>query len=142
MNRNIYNAIDLAIYIINKCIDDKETINNLQLQAILYYIQKEYLQKYDRPIFYDVIEAWKFGPVVPNVFYKYCGFGATPISWELDKFNIEYEDKEIIDFIIESKRKLYPWQLFDKITSPNSPWDLIYNKEKGNEREIPIYLIK
>ena len=75
----MYTAIDLSKYIVLKCIQDEHPISNLQLQKILYYIQKDFLSR-DDLAFSDSIEAWQFGPVVPNVYYYYCGYGAMPIS--------------------------------------------------------------
>lgn len=45
-----------------------------------YTIFKEISYESEKPAFPDAIEAWQFGPVVPNVYYYYCGFGAMPIS--------------------------------------------------------------
>ena len=70
----MYKAIDVAKYIVNKCIDDGYPISNLQLQKILYFIQRYYLQKDDQ-LFDDDFEAWQFGPVIPAVYYKFCGQG-------------------------------------------------------------------
>jgi uncharacterized phage-associated protein len=46
-------------------------ISNLKLQKLLYYIQGWSLAIHDRPAFYETIEAWVHGPVVPNAFYAY-----------------------------------------------------------------------
>lgn len=35
----MYSAVDLAKYIINKCVKDEVPISNIQLQMILYCIQ-------------------------------------------------------------------------------------------------------
>ena len=40
----MYSAVDLAKYIINKCVKDEVPISNIQLQMILYCIQKEFLK--------------------------------------------------------------------------------------------------
>ena len=72
-------AVDLSKYIVTKCAVDDCPISNLQLQKILYYIQKYFL-KHDSIAFYDDIEAWQFGPVVPSSYYRFCGFGAMPID--------------------------------------------------------------
>jgi uncharacterized phage-associated protein len=48
------------------CGTDQHPISNLQLQKILYYIQKTFLEN-GMVAFDDEIEAWKFGPVVPAV---------------------------------------------------------------------------
>ena len=70
-----YQATDIAKYIINKCTIEKHAISNLQLQEILYYIQKKFLE-IELKAFEDDFEVWPSGPVIPEVYYIYCGFGA------------------------------------------------------------------
>lgn len=137
----MYKALDLAKYIVYKCIKDNHPITNLQLQKILYYIQKDFL-KNDKFAFFDDIEAWQFGPVVPNVYYYYCGYGAMPISFAHENYEIYPNDKECIDSIIENKRILDPWIMVAETHKANGAWDRIYNKGKGNHHVIPTDLIK
>lgn len=137
----MYSAIDLSKYIVSKCIADRQPISNLQLQKILYYIQKKFLET-DRIAFGDNIEAWQFGPVVPNVYYYYCGYGAMPISFEYEAPNIEQSDKDIIDNIIVEKRVLPPWTLVNETHKKNGAWDIIYKDGSGNHKVIPTKLIK
>ena len=56
----MYTAIDLSKYIVSKCIRERQPVSNLQLQKILYYIQKDYLSRGDIA-FSDDIEAWPCG---------------------------------------------------------------------------------
>lgn len=71
----MYDGLELS-----KCILDNCPITNLQLQRILYLVQRNFLQKRGCPAFEDSIQAWQFGPVIPCVYYYFCGFGAMPIS--------------------------------------------------------------
>ena len=107
----MYRAIELSKYIVSKCIDDGFPISNLQLQKILYYIQRDFL-RIGKPAFPDAIEAWQFGPVVPNVYYYYCGFGAMPISIPEEKPWISIADRPIIDKIVENKIFARKMQIF------------------------------
>lgn len=66
----MYKAIDLANYIVDKCIEDNAPITNLQLQRILYFVQKDFLKR-GYQAFSDDIEAWRCGPVVPNVYFYF-----------------------------------------------------------------------
>lgn len=140
----MYAALDLSKYIVDKCIKDDHPISNLQLQKILYYIQKEFLQKNNCVAFPDDIEAWQFGPVVPNVYYHFCGFGAMPISISniAADFVIEQEDKKCINHIIESKRKLNPWDLVAETHKADGAWAKTYKDGAGNGQVIPTDLIK
>jgi uncharacterized phage-associated protein len=139
----MYKAINLSKYIVSKCIKDNIPISNLQLQKILFYIQKSFLKKRGEVAFGDVIEAWQFGPVVPNVYYYYCGFGAMPISYSYDSYYLESEeDLNIVNEIIEAKRELNPWDLVAETHKKNGAWDKIYNDGSGNHAPIPVELIK
>ena len=137
----MYDAIYLSKYIIAKCACEKKPISNLQLQKILYYIQREYLHS-NNIAFPDEIEAWQFGPVVPNVYYHYCGFGAMPITFPQSDIHILPSDKNIIDPIVESKRELDPWIMVEDTHKPGGAWNQIFNNGTGNRQTIPRSLIK
>lgn len=136
-----YLVIQLSKYIITKCAKDNKPINNLQLQKILYFIQKEYLQKEDTVVFDDPIEAWRFSPVVPHAYYRFCGYGGMSIGTKYIA-DIDQDDKNRIDSIVEEKRSLNPWDLAKETHRRNSAWDRVYANGKGNHRTIPIDLIK
>lgn len=137
----MYKAMELSTYIVSKCIKEDCPISNLQLQKILYYIQKAFLDRGDRA-FSDNIEAWQFGPVVPNVYDHYCGYGAMPISFSSIKYDVAKEDKQLIDSIVESKRVLAPWDLVEETHKKGGAWDKTYKNGSGSHEVIPTDLIK
>lgn len=140
-------AMGLAKYVVDKCIEDSEPISNLQLQKILYYIQRNFLKRGD-PAFDDDIEAWQFGPVVPEVYYNFCGFGAMPISFLIDNidedalFKDNTDAKQLVDTIVEEKRKLKPWDMVEDTHQKGGAWDTVYKGGEGNKKVIPRTLIK
>lgn len=136
----MYSALNIAKYIIDKCTKEKYPISNLQLQKILYYIQREFLQQ-GIQAFPEEIEAWQFGPVVPEVYRQYCGFGALPIRMRY-MISIEADDVKIINLIVEKKRMLNPWDLVSDTHSSGKAWDLIYRNGLGDHQIIPQELIK
>lgn len=73
----MYRAIDIAKYVVTKCVRDSHPISNLRLQEILYYLQKKYIS-IGSQLFGDPIEAWEFGPIVPDVYYKFVALGLKP----------------------------------------------------------------
>lgn len=136
-----YSAEIVAGYTVSKCINDGLPISNLQLQKILYYIQKRYLRD-DETAFDDDFEAWQFGPVIPLIYYKYSGFGAMPIDISDSNYEISSKDKDIIDPIIKSKRKLDPWDMVKDTHKPGGAWDQTYQNGKGNHKIISKKMIK
>ena len=137
----MYKALDLANYIVGKCIKDNTPITNLQLQRILYFVQKDFLKRGTRA-FSDDIEAWEFGPVVPNVYFCFCGFGAMPIFISRSTVLNLSTDKNIIDNIVDAKRSLTPWEAAKETHKITGAWSKVYNSGKGNQCIIPIGLIK
>lgn len=135
-------ALKLAKYTVTKCVDESCPISNLQLQKILYYIQRDHLKKHNTPAFEDDIEAWKFGPVVPEVYYAFCYYGAMPIRNRYENIDISTCDKALIDGIIETKRKMEPWDLVEETHKTNGAWDKTFTKSHGKPSVIPLDLIR
>lgn len=135
-----YEAVHIAKYIINKCTIDQHPISNLQLQKILYCIQRDFL-KNDMLAFDDDFEAWQFGPVIPEVYYLFCGFGAIRIRMKYD-LDIGSDYAALINSIIERKRLLNPWDWSEDINATGKAWDKVYSNGSGNHKVIPKQIVK
>lgn len=142
MEENImYNALDVAKYVVSKCTNDRQPINNLQLQKILYCIQKKFLNM-DIKFIDDFVEAWQFGPVYPEVYYYFCGFGAIPITIVYDNvINIIDELQIVVDQVAEEKRIKEPWDLVEEIHHPGGAWDAVYRDGLGDHDIISNEMI-
>ena len=141
MNKQIYDALDIAKYIVNKCTSDNRPITNLQLQKILYFLQKQHLEQYNSCLFKDDIQAWQFGPVVPEVYYYFCGFGSSAITMKYS-IRIDEDDVQMINPIIIDKRQKNPWDLVSETHKQGKAWDLTYMDGLGNRDVISPELIK
>lgn len=137
----MFEALSIAKYAITKCVKDGCPISNLQLQKILYYIQKLFLGR-GKVAFYDKIEAWQFGPVVPAVYYQFCGFGAMPITMEFD-VDVDIDGAGTgIDRLIEEKRVLNPWDLVADTHKAGGAWDSVFQNGAGIYHEITREMIR
>lgn len=139
----MYTAIDVAKNVVNRCIEDKSPITNLQLQKIMFYIQKKFLS-FDTPLFDEDFEAWRFGPVIPSVYYLFCGYGAMAIT---DEFKSEYErlsknDGIYIWPIVKEKREIGTWKMVQETHRPNGAWAKTYNNGCGYREVISKTNIK
>ena len=138
----MYKAMDIAQYIITKCTRDGSPVSNLQLQKILYWVQGEYLAISGRPLFQEDFFSWQIGPVMPNVYYRFCGYGASKILGRYPGIMIEKDTKALIDQIVEEKRALYPWVLRTQTQKEGGAWDRIYQNGKGDHQVIPSDMIR
>ena len=49
-------------------------MTNMKIQKLLYYTQSLNLALQDEVLFNEEIQAWRYGPVCPEVYYFYCKF--------------------------------------------------------------------
>lgn len=138
----MYRALDIARYVIERCSEINRTISNLKLQKILYFIQAEFLVTKNLPCFAEEIQAWDFGPVVPDVYYRYRMFGSANIPC-IGKSRasriVSPRDKEILDDIIDECSR-YSASALVEITHNQTPWIEAY--EPGWNNEITTESIK
>jgi len=65
----------------------RNDITNKALQKILYIIQGFSLAFDDKPIFYELPEAWVHGPVYRCLYNKFKSFGYCPIEVDVNNYN-------------------------------------------------------
>ena len=132
----MYNALSVANFIIDYCNSKNNGISNLKLQKILYFVQAEFLVSTPahEPCFSDPIEAWDFGPVVPNVYHRYKIYGSAiiPFSSEMPfGESITGRDKRMITDMVDEVLPYSASQLVD-ITHSQDPWRDSYIRGYNN----------
>ena len=75
----MYDAKEIAKYIIYICNLNNISMTVSKLCKILYYAQGIMLTRADKQLFFNDIVAWKYGPCVPDVYYEYAYHGAENI---------------------------------------------------------------
>lgn len=125
-------ASDVAKYIIGLM-----PVDNLKLQKLLYYSQAVHLVRMEALLFSDEIQAWRYGPVIPNVYRIYKDFG-----FEIIKSNDDdHTDKQLtdgqlksIDMALEYYGEMSSIRLVNE-THSEDPWKNVYDE---NKRDIVI----
>ncbi|KPH55505.1 Panacea domain-containing protein [Helicobacter pullorum] len=130
-------AYDVALYFLFRAreLEAGDTISNLKMQKLLYYAQGHFLATYKKPLFDDKIEAWKYGPVVKEVYDKFKIYGNLAIDFnELDNFNSSLYTDEHLDTLpfVFNRYNISARELVDK-THNESPWKDFYSEYATNE---------
>ena len=100
-----YSVQDIAKWILTRNrlevqTEDGDYISNLKLQKLLYYSQGCFLALRDEPLFDSPIEAWTYGPVVPEVYHLYKSYGSSAIDSSDIIFDTDLilpEDRNILE---------------------------------------------
>lgn len=122
----MYRAMDIADYVVERCVALGHPVSNLQLQKILYYIQLNFLKNFDKCAFLDDIQAWRHGPAIKEVYYKYNLFGRHKIIPRVkhSKYNLfSNRHKDLIDRVTDACMQLNSWELVERSHTPGGPWD-------------------
>ncbi len=147
----MHSALETANFVVDYCVNVRggnTRITNLQLQKILFFIQCAYCKQHDGGfLFDDDFEAWKYGPVVPAVYYEYSIWGGLPIdgvgSCEGDHdAEFSESDKRTILLTVEKWIDKDPWTLVAASHKEDAPWYLTYNGGSGLKGVIEKRLIR
>lgn len=132
-----YNAIDIAKKIVCKTdVEHGDTLSNLKLQKLLYYMQGFHLAFFDEPFFNESIEALTYGPVVPVVFQEFKRYKKRSINPDNyhDDLVLTDDEQQMFDMVY-SEYSRYSAVALMNMTHTEGPWknhgigDVITNEE-------------
>jgi uncharacterized phage-associated protein len=112
-------------------------MDNLKLQKLLYYSQAVHLVLHDRnPLFMEDIEAWDYGPVVPQVYHNYKKYGLDTIQSKVKHPTLSQEELRPVNYVIETFGKMSGRALINQ-THSEWPWRNAYSPVRPS-KIIPI----
>ncbi len=115
---------DVAEYFLSLVNEDVgEGITNMKMQKLLYYAQGYSLALFGMPLFNEAIEAWQYGPVVPELYHAYKQFGNTPLPQpHRETVNLFTQpEQELLNQIYYEYGQFSAWRLSD-MTHQETPW--------------------
>lgn len=129
-------AVDIAKYLLTL-----KPMTHLKLQKLLYLVYEDYLLTTQKSLFPETIVAWKFGPVVKEVYEKYKDKGREIID-DVDEIDtvipelaalskiLKADDFEhILESVYRTLEKYGDWsssQLVEFTHLENKPWQRVY----------------
>lgn len=136
-------ASDVAKYILSLIDEDAgDTISNMKLQKLLYYVQGFHLAAFDEPLFADEIRAWTYGPVIVDVYHEYKEHGALaiPRPADFEGLDVDGEAKDLIDDVLNTYGE-YSASSLMLFTHREPPWKAVYRGGEGSGGVIPCELM-
>lgn len=125
-------ALDVANFFIELANDDPdEGMTNLRVNKLVYFAQGWSYARLGRPLFDDEIQAWDYGPVVPEVYNTFKACGRERIHAASGKFSAEIFTAEETELLLDVAREYgqYATSHLVSITHcQGSPWRESYRK--------------
>ena len=120
----MYNARDIAALVVDVCAGDGCPITNLKLQKVLYFMWLDWFRERGERLFNDKIEAWHYGPTIPDVYQRYRTWIADPIRFGEGE-GIPEADARKLEDLARKYNRYSVGTLIDKSKEEGSPWALV-----------------
>lgn len=139
-----YKAIEIADFLIEMVNGiPNDSIDNLKLNKLLYYIQGHSMAISGTGLIGDNFEAWGLGPVIPEVYRTFKCYGKDSIkkpSQKFDENRLTPEELELITDVYLNYGGYTGIELVHMTHHKDSPWDKVYEEKENNV--IPEELIR
>ena len=138
----MYDARQIANWFIRRAHRDKRVLSVSAILKLTYISHGQYLAQHDMPLFSNEIQAWKYGPVIMDV---YRGFKrqSPEVSTPLCRFP-DVTDPTVLE-LLEQVWVEYGQRTAEELSRlthvRNGPWELAI-KAGGWYARIPSELIK
>src|SRR5690606_35378781 len=121
----IYPAMDIA----KRLVEKKPGLTLMTIQKLVYIAHGIHLALRDRPLINEVVQAWRYGPVIPSLYHSLKHNGPNPISYIYTPYDgpISSDADALLDFIIRSYGDMPASKLMAITHMPGSPWSQVYD---------------
>jgi uncharacterized phage-associated protein len=121
-----YTAIAVANWFIKKYKRENATLDQVKLMLLVYFANGLHLALYNRPLVYEPIEAWRYGPVIRSLKEVFKYHGMEPIT-DLIEFTekINSDDmlaQKLLREVFQTTKKITGVQLSNWSHKKYSPW--------------------
>lgn len=157
MNRQADSSPYDAKAVANFFLAKQSGITQMQLQKILYYAHGWHLGLRGEPLLDEMVEAWRYGPVVPSIYHEFKDLGARKIKRLATDFNFRTYDFDLVpevnpkdQFVSQVLARI--WEVYKNYSAAdlsrmthasNSPWSITRRKHPGLKGvDIPNELIQ
>ena len=127
----MYNCFDIAKQFLNFAQKEKEVIEPMKLLKLTYIAHGWYLGFNSKPLIFNDIQAWKYGPVIPELYHVTKRFGYGNVDKDIidiySEKNIDESDSKFLHVIWNTYKQFSGVELSAKTHADGSPWSQVYD---------------
>lgn len=126
-----YDSRQIANWFVNEAERENKPLTIMKLVKIVYMAHGWCLAIFDRPLIFDDVEAWDYGPVIPEVYYTFRvkGSGRAVMSrarFEDFGLGLDPNTESLLKEVWGRYKNRSALQLSDLTHVKGGPWDLMY----------------
>lgn len=111
------------------------TLTPMHVLKLVYIAHGWSLALRGLPLIENDIEAWQYGPVIPDLYHKIKVYGSGPIKEMLrtrDASDLETEEQSLIAAVFKAYKEFSAFKLSALTHAQGTPWFEVWNVEKGH----------
>lgn len=128
----MYDARKIANWFVLRAQRDGKELSIMQILKLVYIAHGWHLEMRGTPLFHNKIEAWRHGPVIPDVYHAFRSQGISisqPVNgFPTDDFPPEYE--EFMEQIYTLYGSMGAFKLSEVTHESGGPWEMA-TKSRG-----------
>ena len=143
-----HDARSVANELIRRAHDAGRAVTPLQVHKLAYYCHAWMLGLYHRPLLDQPIEAWEYGPVMPELYRSLRRYGGEPVRRPIDLESAGVTERpydpyeaNLIDQVMAEYGHVSGRELSAMTHAIGTPWHQVWSKRK-QEAVIPDPIIE
>ncbi len=135
----MYDARTVANEFIRLASQSGKPLTNMQIQKLVYIAHGYCLAIFNHPLINEQVQAWRYGPVIPELYYALRQYGAGFVPQPLPVESMEGlspQDQTLIETVFNAYRRFNGAQLSTMTHQPDSPWKQVYDPRADFHSEV------
>ena len=119
-----HNALYIAARLIRMGVEQDVPRNPLQIIKLTYLCHGWMLGLYERPLSGQHVEAWRYGPVIPDVYHAIKRYGSQPITGSPlpDRGRFDGVEADLIQQVFSAYGEFTGIELSQMTHAEGTPW--------------------
>ena len=130
MQQQVNSVFAVADVFNNEALEEREDMTPLKLIKLCYIAYGFYLGYGKGKLFREKIEAWKYGPVIPDLYRDLKKYKGNPIGEPLqyDGPSLDDQKKLFVQKVWKAYKKFNGLDLTNLTHQKGTPWRKVYDK--------------
>jgi uncharacterized phage-associated protein len=133
----MYNSFDIAKAFVSFAKSENKGVDTMKLLKLTYIAHGYYLGFFGKPLFESQVEAWKYGPVIPELYHVIKRFGTGNVDKELLDLYAEHpiseKDLKFLKAVWNFYKNHTGLALSSKTHEKDTPWDKTYTSSRSRK---------
>jgi uncharacterized phage-associated protein len=129
-----HTALAVANTLIQRAKERGRTLTPMQIIKLVYICHGWMLGLYSRPLVRDPVAAWRYGPVMPELYHSLKKYGSNHVPEPVSDAVADLDDLEsdLVDQVLEKYASLTGITLSHLTHAPETPWHIVWHGRGQN----------